>query len=137
MTRETHSSFHAVKYLHKPPKACIGHQDRWAGKARAAPLPGLRMAEAYEGDIARASHGPEQSFWEQEWQCQAKRLLGWLTRFGFGKGWWCLMGHTGGQVQAEVDPSHTVGRWCSHVCLEDGFPKLFLNCFSQTRKNSG
>lgn len=127
MTRETHSSFHAVKDLHKPPKAFVGHQARWDWKAWAASLPGVPMAKPREIQTTGASHGPQQSFWEQGWQRQAKRLA-WVI----DKVWvWeepmvPHRQHGGGQAQAELGPSCAAGSWGglgSRVSWETEFPQ--------------
>lgn len=72
MTRAMHSSFHAVKDLHKPPKACVGHQDNKAW-AWAAPLPGVHMADPHEVHTTGALRGPQKSFWEWGQQRQAEK----------------------------------------------------------------
>lgn len=95
------------------------------------------MAEPHEVYTAGALHGAQQSFCEQRWQCQAERMLGSLTRFGFGKSPWCLTGRAGGQAQAELDPGLTVGSGAL-VFVGRWFPQdFFFDSCRQTRKNSG
>lgn len=62
VTREKHSAFHAMKELHKPAKACLGHQDRWAHETWAAPLLGIHMAEPQDLHTTGASNSPQQNF---------------------------------------------------------------------------
>jgi len=96
-----HSSFDAVKDLHKPPKASVGHQDPLACKAWAALLAGVRMAKLPRGPHHRSFAWSSAKLLGAGMAALSKKCcLGHWQGLGFGRA------HDASQ--AELGPSHTV-----------------------------